>query len=51
LEEARYFLLLAGDLRLLNPEKYAQLEDGSENISKMLNGLIKTLKSTKTKPA
>ena len=44
LEEVRYFLLLSKDLQFLDPEKYDQLEDGYENISKMLNGLIKSLK-------
>ena len=45
LEEVRYFLLLSKDLQFLSPEKYENLEHGYENVSKMLNGLIKSLKT------
>jgi four helix bundle protein len=45
LEEVRYFILLARDLRFLTPEKYIDLETSYKNISRMLNSLIKSLKS------
>ena len=44
LEETRYHLLLARDLRLLDSDVYAQLEREYEAVSKMLNGLIQSLK-------
>ncbi|MFC2106171.1 four helix bundle protein [Candidatus Bipolaricaulota bacterium] len=44
LEETRYHLLLARDLRLVDSDAYAQLEREYEAVSKMLNGLIQSLK-------
>lgn len=44
LEETRYHLLLAQDLRLVDSDAYAQLEREYEIVSKMLNGLIQSLK-------
>jgi four helix bundle protein len=44
LEEVRYFLLLSKDLEFLSMDKYDHLENGYEQTSKMLNGLIKSLK-------
>jgi len=45
LEEVRYFLLLSYDLKFLTVNIYEQLEKRYESASKMLNGLIKSLKS------
>jgi four helix bundle protein len=45
LEEVRYFLLLSYDLSFLNENIYHELERKYESASKMLNGLIKSIKS------
>ena len=45
LEETRYHLLLAKDLDYLSQEDYDNLEKKSEEVSKMLNGLLKSLQS------
>jgi len=45
LEEVRYFLLLSYDLTFLKENKYKELEQKYESASKMLNGLIKSLRS------
>ena len=45
LEEVRYFLLLSFDLKFLSYDLYKNLEERYETASKMLNGLIKSLKS------
>jgi four helix bundle protein len=45
LEEVRYFLLLSFDLNFLKENNYNELEQGYETASKMLNGLIKSLRS------
>ena len=47
LEEVRYFLLLSHDLEFLVLESYNILEDEYKSASKMLNALIKSLKSIK----
>lgn len=44
LEETRYHLLLAKDLGLLDSDTYATLEADYKTVSKMLNGLIQSLK-------
>jgi four helix bundle protein len=44
LEEVRYFLFLSKDLQFLSIEQYDRLEESYEQISKMLNSLIKALK-------
>jgi len=44
LEEVRYFLLLAKDLAYLQESAYSDLEKRYEDVSKMLNGLISSLK-------
>lgn len=44
LEETRYFLLLSRDLGFLALECYEKVEKEYEQASKMLNGLIKSLK-------
>lgn len=44
LEEVRYFLLLSKDLNVLSVDAYEKLENGYEKVSKMLNGLINSLK-------
>ncbi len=46
LEETRYHLLLARDLGYLTLEAYEKAESGAEEISRMLNGLIQSLRST-----
>lgn len=48
LEEVRYFLLLSFDLKFLKVNKYKELEQKYESASKMLNGLIKSLRSKLT---
>lgn len=45
LEEVKYYLLLARDLDYLNDAQYKHLQDKAENISRMINGLIKYLKT------
>ena len=44
LEETRYHLLLARDLELLDSDRYATLETDYKAVSKMLNGLIQSLR-------
>jgi len=46
LEEVRYFLFLSFDLKFLPENKYKELELRYESVSKMLNGLIKSLKTS-----
>jgi four helix bundle protein len=46
LEEVRYFLLLSFDLEFITEHAYQNLEESYEAASKMLNGLIKSLRST-----
>jgi four helix bundle protein len=45
LEEVRYFLLLSKDLNIINDDVYQSLEIEYQNTSKMLNSLIKSLKT------
>ena len=45
LEETRYFLVLSKDLDYISADKYEELTQQCEDISKMLNGLIKSLKA------
>ena len=44
LEETRYFMFLSKDLKYLSYEIYLEFEKNCEEISKMLNGLIRSLK-------
>ena len=44
-EEVRYFILLSKDLEFINDDIYQKIESEYETISKMLNGLIKSLKT------
>jgi four helix bundle protein len=44
LEELRYFLFLSKDLNYLTPESYDDLEEKSSIVSKMLNGMINSVK-------
>lgn len=44
-EEIRYHLLLAKDLKYLDGDEYASLENQYEEVSKMLNSLIRSLKN------
>jgi four helix bundle protein len=46
LEETRYHLLLARDLGLVNADRYAEIETDYEELSRMLNGLIQSLKQS-----
>jgi four helix bundle protein len=46
LEEVRYFLLLAHDLKFISEKMYQEVETKYESSSKMLNSLISSLKST-----
>ncbi len=43
-EEVRYFLLLSLDLGYINNVGYQKFESGYETVSKMLNGLINSLR-------
>jgi four helix bundle protein len=45
--ELKYHLLLAKDLAYLHVDEYSRLKLEVEEISKMLNGLIKSLTDTK----
>ena len=45
IEEVRYFLLLSKDLGFIAAEDFLTLEAEYESASKMLNGLIKSLKT------
>jgi len=49
LEETRYHLLLSKELGYLSEEKYQSLENQYEEASKMLNSLIKSLKTSELK--
>jgi len=44
-EEVRYFLLLSKELGYLNHDIYQKVESRYETVSKMLNGLIKSLRT------
>jgi four helix bundle protein len=44
-EEVRYFLLLSTDLGYINNDIHQKFESEYEIVSKMLNGLIKSLKT------
>ena len=44
LEEVRHFLHLAKDLQYLPEGEYQFLEDGYKQVSKMLNGMLTTLR-------
>lgn len=44
LEEVRYFLLLSKDLNYLQDAGYQRLENNCEDVSRMLNGLLASLK-------
>ncbi|HXZ26319.1 MAG TPA: four helix bundle protein [Nitrospiria bacterium] len=46
-EEARYFLMLSKDLGYLKEQVFAELESRYEHVSRLLNGLIKSLKGRK----
>ena len=50
LSETTYYLLLAQDLKYLNDIKYQELFDQSEEIGKMLSGLINSLKTLTPNP-
>ena len=43
LSETEYYLLLAKDLNYLSDKKYQELFNLSEEVGRMLNGLIKSL--------
>ena len=45
IEEIRYFLLLSKELNYINDNAYQKLESEYAAVSKMLNGLIKSLKT------
>jgi len=41
----KYFLLLSKDLNYISQKEYNQLSSKADEVGKMLNGLIKYLKS------
>ncbi|MBF0521763.1 MAG: four helix bundle protein [Candidatus Omnitrophica bacterium] len=45
LEETKYYLILAKDLHYYREEKYLELKFQSEEIGKLLTGLIRSLRS------
>jgi four helix bundle protein len=47
--ELKYFLMLSKDLGYISEDKYSVLYNSVEELSKMLNGLIKSLTDTDTK--
>ena len=49
LSETKYYLMLARDLKYLSNVKSQELFDRSEEIGKMLSGLINSLKNLKPK--
>jgi len=49
LSETNYYLLLAKDLKYLSDTEYQKIFNQSEEIGKMLSGLIKSLKNLKPK--
>lgn len=46
LQETKYQLILAKDLNYINLEKYNHLLNKCDNVSKLLNGLIKKIGGT-----
>ena len=44
LEEVKYYLILAKDLGYISDSEYKHLQEKAENISKMINGLIRYLR-------
>lgn len=49
LEETKYYFLLGRDLKYLRNEQYEKLINLSEEVGRMLRGLIKSLEKTKAK--
>jgi four helix bundle protein len=45
LEETKSFFIIANDLRYIDNENYALLKEQSDEIGRMLNGLIKSLQN------
>lgn len=45
LEEVKYLLLLAKDLRYTDGASYTEVADGYDQVGRMLNGLMRSLKS------
>ena len=48
-EETRYHLILARDLNYIDKVEFSALKKQYDSIGKMLNGLIKSLKSSQNK--
>lgn len=46
-QETKYFLLLGKDLGFMTQEDYTCLRDRCDNVGKLLNGLINSLKKEK----
>ncbi len=47
-EEVKYQLLLARDLGYVNDATYGEMTKGYDQVGKMLNGLMRSLKSRVT---
>jgi len=45
-EEVKYLLLLSKDLNFISSELYLELIDGYDQVGKMLNGLINSLRKS-----
>ena len=45
LEETKYYLLLAKDLHYMNGTEYENLKERCDQVGKMFNGLINSLKA------
>jgi len=48
LEETKYHLILSRDLGYLSPERFSKLFEGYNEVGRMLNGLINSLKERHT---
>lgn len=46
IEEVKYLLLLSKDLNFISLEIYQELIDGYDQVGKMLNGLLNSLRKT-----
>lgn len=44
LEEVKYLLLLAKDLRYMEGASYVEVADGYDQVGRMINGLMRSLK-------
>jgi four helix bundle protein len=48
LEETRYFLILARDLRHLSPEDFSRVREQADEVGRLLGGLMQSLRKRLT---